>query len=140
MATRRNSVIVTQSVNVGCKAILPADTTATVDIWTAGADGGRINSLVIQSTDTAIRDIKLFITDAAVDFPIGTVRIPASAGNNGTTASVNALAAALLPGLPLDSNGNPYIQLEGTAKLRGAMLVTITAATQVTVNALGENF
>lgn len=140
MATTPNSVITPQTVNTKGQSFVNADGTTVKDVFVAGAAGSILNMLVVQSTDSAARNIKFYYYDGTTAWPIGTVALVINAGNTGAIASVNALAAALIPGLPLDSNGNPYLKLKSGDKIQASMLVAVTAALQVSVTALGEDY
>jgi len=109
--------------------------TALQTIYTAPAGGGRIDSLNVSSTDTSARDIQLYVTIGGIDYLLGTVSIPITAGFIAATPSVNLLASINIPGALLDPYSNKVIILEGAAILKWAAVVTLTAAK--TLNLLG---
>ena len=74
---------------IGVVQCLPADTTTAKTVYTAGASGSKLVSLVATSTDTAARIFTVAIVRSAVSYPVTTVTVPITAGNDGTTASVN---------------------------------------------------
>lgn len=116
--------------------ILPADAQAQKTVYTAGASGSKVTSLMAVSTDTASRDLQISITNGGTSFPIGTVSVVIGAGNSGTVPSTNLLNNSQLPGLPLDSDGNPYIHLISGDTLTVSALTTVTAAKTITVTAV----
>ncbi len=129
-----------QTINVSAVKLLPADTTAFKDVWTAGASGGMLNCLKLHSTDTASRDVQIAIQISGVDFPIGTV---ACLGNLGNT---NAIQSQNLLGMPNihtsfthDHNGNHAMMFPPNAKLRARVLVAITATREISLIAEGMN-
>lgn len=120
--------------------ILPADTTALKTLITAGAQGSRLNSLILSSTDTTARDIQFWLTRSATNYLIGTVNIPVSAGNTNAAPSVNILGNLQIPGLAFDANGNPYVDLKAADVLSIACLTTVTAAKAVSAIGCGGDF
>jgi hypothetical protein len=112
--------------------ILPADTTAQKVVDTAGASGSKYTSLIATSTDTAAHDVQISRTNGGTSYLLGTVAVPAGAGNSAGAPSVNLLAVL---GLPIDSDGNPYIQLIYGDTLTVSSLVTVTTAKAITINA-----
>lgn len=139
MAVTPNSVVTPQAINTSFMSFVNADGTTVKDLFTAGANGAILNSLVAQSTDGTTRNLKLYYYDGTTAWPLGTVNIAVSSGNTGAIASTNLLSTTLIPGLPLDQNGNPFIKLEATHKIQGSVLVAVTAAAQVTTLAFGED-
>lgn len=117
-----------QTISTGVAQILPADTTTLKTLITAGANGGRVSGLTVASSDTVTRDIQLWITRSAVNYLLGTVNIPLSAGNINSAPSINILGNAQIAGLPADANGNYYLDLKAGDVLAIAATTTVTAA------------
>lgn len=122
--------------------ILPADATGLKTIATGGANGTKITSLMATSSDTVARNVTWGITTGGVFFPLGTVQVPITAGQvDLTNPAVNLFNPTFLPGLPQDSDGNPYVLLSGTGDtLQIKSLTTVTAAKEVDVVAIGADF
>lgn len=120
--------------------ILPADTTAWKDVYTAGAEGALVKMLGACSTDTAIQNIQLGIYDGATTRPLGTVSVAANAGTNGAALSADLLDPSQIPQLSIDSNGKAFLQLAATYKLQAKSLVTVTAAKQIDIVAGVEEY
>jgi uncharacterized protein YjiK len=120
--------------------ILPADTTTLKTLVTAGADGTIVNELLISSTDTSARDLAVYVTISAVDYLIGTVSIPANAGNSNSIPSVGFFDSANLTFLQTDNNGHKFLMLETGAVLKVKTLTTVTAAKAIQVVAQAGNF
>lgn len=106
-----------------------SDGTSLVTVYTPPTAGAKIAALMAVSTDSAARDIGLFITKGGVDYPLCTVAVPITAGTIAATPQVNLINRTSAPGLPLDSDGQAYILLETGAVLKAKALVAITAAT-----------
>lgn len=109
-------------------------------IYTAGANGSKVHGLIATSTDTSARDMQLSITNGGTTYILGTVTVPIGAGNSGSVPSVNMLNSAQLPGLPLDSDGNPEILLVSGDTLQAEALSTVTAAKVISLTAIGADF
>lgn len=60
----------------------------------APAAGTRIKSLNIASDDTAPQTLQLIKTVGAVDYILGEIAVPAGAGTDGASNSVNGFASA----------------------------------------------
>lgn len=130
--------------------ILPADTTTTKTLVTAGTNGTKIDAINIQSTDTAARYVTLTvqIAGAGTAFPLGNIIVPLTAGSQatGTAPSVDALRAggtsnvANIPGFSYDALGNKCLFLSAGTILGVNVSSTVTAATAITVFAQGGDF
>lgn len=121
--------------------ILNADAQAQKTIYTGGANGTKVIGLVAQSTDTSARDVQISITRGGTSYPLGTVTVPIGAGNSGTVPSVNMLGNTQLPGLPIDSDGNPFLfLLDQNDVLTASALVTVTSGKIITLTAFGADF
>lgn len=121
--------------------ILPADTTTLKTIYTGGANGSKIVALMASSSDTTARDVMWGITVGAVFYPLGTVTIPITAGQIAATPAVNLLDVAKSPGLPIDSDGNPFVFLASASyTLQAKSLVTVTAAKEIDIAAIAADW
>lgn len=120
--------------------ILPADTTALKSIITGGANGTKIESINVASTDTSDRDVSLWVTIAAVAYLLGTVKIPATSGLVDSVPSVSLLDSPQFTAWRYDSNGNKYLYLPVGAILSISALTTVTTAKAIQVYAQGGNF
>jgi hypothetical protein len=120
--------------------IVNADGQTQKTVYTAGANGSKITALVASSTDTSGVDVQVSITNGGTSYPIGTVNVYAGAGNSGTTNAVNLLNLNNMPGLPVDSDGQPYLLLISGDTLTLSALTTVTSAKQIAVSAIGGDF
>lgn len=106
--------------------------------------GTRIDSLVINTNDTAIVNVFIYIldTDDTTVIPLGIVNVPASSGNSGSIASVDALSGSgvSLQGMKKDGNGKFYIDLAADQTLKCSVLAAMTAAKKCWVTAMGGNY
>ena len=122
------------------QTILPADTTTIKALVVAGTNGTKIESINITSTDTAVRDLAIYATISAVNYLIGTITIPITAGNTNAIPSIDVLRHLQLPSLAYDSNGNKYLYLASGTTLSISVLSTVTTAKQITVFAQGGDY
>jgi hypothetical protein len=100
-----------------------------VTIYTAGADGGRVLSLMASTDDTVTINVFLYIYRGSTVVPIGLVNIPLSSGNtNAARFPVDFLNGTNLPGLPIDNTGRQYIPLIANDVLKATTLANLTAA------------
>lgn len=118
----------------------PADTTTAKIVVTPGLNGCKLLGLLVQSTDTADRDIVLSVLIASVNYNLATIKIPLNSGNTNALPNVDLFHLAQFPGLSIDAVGNRYMDLAFGTQLQIAMGTTITAAKQVNVFGWGADF
>jgi hypothetical protein len=117
-----------QSIKNGAVQIANADASNLKTIITPGANGARVDSLLVSSTDTSARDLQLVVTKGGVDYILGTLSVPANTGNTNALAMLNALAHANIgPFLSNDLNGNKILMLESGSVLKARTLTTVTS-------------
>ena len=117
--------------------MLPAGTTVATTFITPGPNGSIIKSIVCTNNDSAQAQVVQFnVLRSTISYLLGSVNVPLSSGNTAAAVPVNALAPTVIPGLPVDSDGNPYIYLEGTNAAAGtpAGADVLQASVTVTVN------
>jgi hypothetical protein len=137
---KSTSLNVTQNIKNPCVSILPADTTTLKTLYTAGANDAVVKAINISSTDTTARNVGLYINNGVSDFLIGVVNVPITAGDTGAVASVDVLASALIPSLPLDQNGKRVLPMQATYILKVGALVAVTAAKEIDVTCVAEEY
>jgi len=120
--------------------ILNGTGTANVTVYTAGASGTKVVAILVSSTDTSPRDVQIKVTNGGTDYVLGTKTIPANSGTAAGTAAVNLLDPNVIVGLPLDSDGNPFIYLISGDTLTAAALTTVTSAKAININAVVADF
>ena len=131
--------VFTQTPSLSLAQILPADTTAAKTIVTAGANGSKVTGLSASSNDAA-RIVVLNLVRSAVSYILTTVTVAANSGTDGTTASVNLINTTILPSLPIDNDGQPYLLLKSGDTLTAAVTVAVTAAKTISIAAIGADF
>jgi hypothetical protein len=101
-----------QSVGWAGTAYTTASSTSTH--VTGGTNGTRVSSLTAHSNSTSAHVFIVGVSTGGASFYVGAVSIPASAGSDGSTPAIDLLSSTLIPGLPVDVNGQPYINLPST--------------------------
>lgn len=117
-----------QVINTPVQQILPADTTTLKTLYTAGANGSRIDNINVASTDTAARDLGFYVTVAGTDYLLFTLACPLNSGNTNAINPLAVFAHVVFQGFNFDPNGNRYINLATGAVLKVKALTTVTAA------------
>lgn len=129
-----------QTPKITPKSILPADTTAKVTICTAGADGTKVVSITVTSTDTGSRILQIWLTRAATSFLLASFIIPTLSGTDGAAAVYNAMNSTQWPGLPIDNDGQRYFFLVSGDTLQASVTVAVTAAKEIDVTVVSGDF
>lgn len=109
-------------------------------IATAGSDGSKVTAVTAASTDTAARVAQLWLTRSATSYLLGSVSVPAASGSDGSTSHGNLLISSLLPGLPMDADGQRYLFLESGDTLQVSFTAQVTSAKEIDVVAMFGNF
>lgn len=137
---KQASLLLPANTNTLSFALTSTHTTVSQLIFTSGANDSDVKSIIVTSNDTAAINLQLFITRGGVDYQLGTINIPISAGVGGTVVSVDLLNSASIPGLPIDNVGKRYIPLKTGDTLRVAATVTMTAAKTCNISVFGEDY
>jgi len=116
----------------GLGQILNATGTAAVTVVTAGASGSKVTNLVATSTDTSGQNIQVAIVRSATTYILATTAVPASSGTAAGTAPIDLLA--IIPNLPRDQDGQPYLFIESGDTLVVSSLATITSGKIISVH------
>lgn len=122
-----------QSVFTAPVQFLPATSTSVpTSLIAAATNGQKIEKILCSSTDTSARDIQLFVNFSSTNYMLGTVTVPAGAGNTNAVPTVDLLSilASGIPQIPLnvDAFGNKYLYLDANCALFAEPLTTITTA------------
>jgi hypothetical protein len=131
---------VTQNIKTPGVSFVNADGAANKTIVTAGVNDSVVKSIMVTSSDTAVVNLKVSVSDGVTSRIIGVVAVAIASGTNGAAASVDLLNAASLPGLPLDQNGKRILPLQAGYLVQVAPLVAVTAAKNVDVVAVVEDY
>lgn len=135
-----NTPIYPQTITNGLVQILNADAQNLKTIYTGGANGSKVEMLIVTSTDTADRDVQFSIVNGGITYIIGTVKIPLNSGNTNSVVTVNILLNAQMSTLPRDANGNPYIYLANGSVLKAEALTTVTSGKTISIISSGGDY
>ena len=120
------------------KTILPADTTAFVDVYdnSAGAKSVRVEALAITSTDTSTVNIQFARYASAASHVLGTVRAVTLSGTDGAAKKVYCLPVVghVAP------DGIYVIEIPAGQKLQAKSLVAVTAGTVVDITGWARSY
>jgi hypothetical protein len=97
-------------------------------------------SIICTNTDASGYNVTFSVLRSSTTYVLDTVVIPASAGYGPVTPPVSILNAANIPGIPLDSDGNPYLFLEATDTLQMANGSTIAAGKVISCHTVAADF
>ena len=127
--------VLLQTPKLGLAQILNADASTKKTVITAGANGTKLVSLTAASDDTVARVVQVILTRSATDHILASASVPAASGTDGTTAAVNLINSTILPGLPVDNDGQRYLFLESGDTLAVKSTTTVSVAKTVSVAA-----
>lgn len=125
---------------IALQQILNADASAWKDLVTAGSSGSKVAAVMAASDDTSARVVQLSVLRSAVNYILGSVNVPIASGTDGAAVGVNLLNLTSIPGLPIDSDGQPYLLLQSGDKLQVKSLTTVTSTKIVHVSAVVGDF
>lgn len=120
-------------------AFANADATSFKSIFTAGASGSRVDSLLVSNTDTSNAYVlQLALQKSGVDYVIGEVTIPIGSGTNGSAKSVFAMSPTDIPGLSNSEGG--AIFMETGVVLRGRVKTTVAGVNSVQIAGIAGDY
>lgn len=122
-----NQPIYPQTIVSAVAQIQNSDGTTLKTLFTAGANGSRIENILVSSTDTTNRDLMFYVTVGGTDYLLATIQCPLTSGNSNTVGPLFALSNTLFIGLNTDPNGNKYIYLANGAVLKAKAGSTVTS-------------
>lgn len=116
-----------------------SDGTLPKNITAGAANGSKIASMTVVSTDSVAHDIQIGVTRGGTFFLMGTVNVGSNAGNTNSAAAVNLLGS--LTGLPSDSDGNKFILLtDASDALQIQSTTNVTLGTFLNFVGFGADF
>ena len=136
MATNKNPIFIDTPESANTE-LDNADGTGLLVVFTAGADGGAIMKCNAVSTDTVARILILHVDDGAVVAKLGEVNVPAGAGTDGSTPSVDLFDKVAMPGA-FQADGS--LPLGAAATLSISAKVTLTAAKTIDIAVQGGTY
>ena len=125
----------------GAFTFAPGNTlTNLVSVVAGGTNGTIIEAINITTTDTAANIIWFILNDGTKNSILTVASVPAGSGvTSGTTAAFDLFRNINVPGLSYDVNGNRVLYLPNGTILYAGTTSAVTAAKQVSIQALGGN-
>lgn len=139
MAVTATPVFV-QTPKVGLVQILNADASANKTVVTGGTNGTKVTSLTLASTDTSARVVNVNIVRSGTTYNLGAVSVPITAGTDGATLTINCFSPLVIPGLPVDNDGQPYLFLQSSDTLSVSAATTVTSGKIISAVAVSGDF
>lgn len=143
MAVTPNSIITPQAFNVGVQNFVQgADSAGTFKtIFTAGANGSKLTGIMVASDDgSATHVLTLVLTRSATNYYLGAYTLPVNSGTDGAAPAVDMLnggPAGLIPGLPIDNDGQRYLPLISGDVLKLTFATALTSGKRIDVVSCG---
>jgi hypothetical protein len=140
-ATTPNSFVTPQAPNRGgVRFVQGIDAPLTFKtLYTAGANGSRCYAVLSTNNDSATHPLVLAIFNSGNPFILAQVTTAALAGQTAGVPPTN-LIAAFAGALPVDQNGNSFIQLISGDTLQLEYATSLTASTNITGIAFCSDF
>ena len=139
-ATTPNSTVSPQTPKWAHVQITNANNLTAQTLYTCGTNGSKVTAIYATSTDGSLAHDTQILNLNTSTYTLTTVSVPVNAGNIAATPPVNMMSAAAMPGLPRDSDGNPFFYCASGDVLQAAVLVQITTAKFVNVYAVVADF
>ncbi len=130
-AVTANSVVTAQTPTRGIVQFLQGTDVAGTykTLYTAGANGSRCNAIWMTNNDAAATHlVTVQIVNATVKYGGASLTSVSSAGFASGAPPQSLIASGVWTGLPLDSDGNPYIQLVSGDTLQATFATALTAS------------
>ena len=140
MADYNQIVAFTKGVGVRPVAFDSTDGTTAKQIYAPADPASRVNFLAISSTAAIQHYLLLQLNNGSVISPLGVITVPSGAGTNGSVAIVSGLNRGNLPWLQIDSDGNPFIDLNYNMNLEMALLSALSSGETITVTTSGGSY
>lgn len=143
-ATTPNSYITAQTPKINVVQFLQGTDSAGTykTVYTGSANGSKIVALWMNNNDpSATHLVTCQVVRSAVFYGGVAITSVVNAGYANAALPQNMMIPTLWPGLPLDSDGNPFIYLSSASdSIQCTFATAITATDAVNVGAVGYDF
>jgi hypothetical protein len=142
MADYNQIVAFTKAIGVRPVSFTSTDGTTAKQVYAPADPASRINFMALSSTAATQHYVLLQLhnTVSGDIAPLGVITVPAGAGTNGSVPVVSGLNRGNLPWLQIDSDGNPFIDLNLDMNLEMAMLSALSSGETITVTTSGGSY
>jgi hypothetical protein len=139
-ATTPNSIVTPQTPNLGLVQF-SANPGTYLTLYTAGSNGSKCVAVYETNTDASVTHlINVVVTRSSTKYNIVAVTTAVNDGNANGTPAKQLLSQSLVPGTPLDSDGNPFIILNSGDTLQATYATALTATDVISLVAVCEDF
>lgn len=132
--------VFTQTPKLALVQITNAMGTTAQTLYTCGANGSKLIAIIAATTDTGANTLQISLSRSATTYLLTTQTVALSSGNVAGVPNVNLLTATAVPGLPYDSDGNPFIYCQSGDTILAGATVAIGAAKLLSVWAVVADF
>jgi hypothetical protein len=151
-ASTPNSIVTPQTPNIKCVQFLQGtDAAATYKtVYAGGTNATKIVGLYATSFDPSASHLLTVqisssssghCSPATSCFGGMAITLPVSAGSANAVPALNLISSVNWPGLPRDSDGNPFIYLPTTSyTIEATFTTSLTASDWINVCAIGADF
>jgi hypothetical protein len=139
-AVTANSIVTTQTPRAYKAQITSSSGTTPVSLVTPGANGTKVVSIICSNTDTSAYNVTFAVVRSSATYLLGTIAVGPNAGNTSGAPPVSILNTTNIPGIPQDSDGNPYLFLESSDMLQMVNGSTITAGKAISCHTVAADF
>jgi len=139
MADYNQIVAFTKAITVVPTSFSSTDGTTAKQIFAPADPASRINFITISSSAASQNYMALQVNNSATGqiSQLGIITVPSGAGVNGSVSIVSGLNRGNLPWIQIDSDGNPFIDLNLGINLQMSMLTALNAGETITVTTSG---
>lgn len=142
-AVTANSVVTAQTPNRGIVQFLQGTDSAGTykTLYTGGANGSKCVAVWENNNDgSATHLITLEVVNSSVKYGGIAITTASNDGYANATPAKNLFSPANWPGLPVDSDGNPFIFLANGDTLQATFATAITSSDKINLNAVCSDF
>jgi hypothetical protein len=138
---KNTEIFFTKTTRAKPTELASADGTSTKLIFNPSVEGSRLEAIVITSTSATSRTLLLELKNENTQevAQLGHITVPAQAGQ-GNVSAVSGLNRGNLPWLPIDANGNPYINLNFNMNIQVRLTGSLTGSEKVMLTCLGADY
>lgn len=109
-------------------------------LYTGGTNGSKIIGLTAASYDgSVIHGINCQVSRSSVGYTLWIFLLPINA-NGGSAPTINGLSPTIIAGLPIDSDGNPFLYLQPSDIFQCTYTTAFSTGGGIIISAIGADF
>lgn len=134
---KNEKIYVTNRPGIGGYKFLIADGTTIKDIYTcATAEGEVVTGIILINNSAGDKKVTLYVHNGTTAFKLGTIKVAANSGSDGTTAVVDGLSKTMWPGIVIDNAGNKRREMDSGWKIQGKLDAAVSADNDIEITVL----